>query len=89
MDIGTILPIGAFIISLLALVLTRIDKAKKDGKEDNLVLLNYKVDELKKDFTEFVQKFEKYDYEIDERIDKAIELHIELYHKRRNKNDNR
>lgn len=88
MEIGTIIALCAVVISLLTLVFTRIDKAKKDAKEDNLELLNYKVDELKKDMAELLSKFDKYESEIDEKIDKKIELHIKLYHKRGGKNDN-
>ena len=88
MEIGTIIALGAAVISLLTLVFTRIDKAKKDSKENNLELLNYKVDELKKDVSELLSKFDKYETEIDDRIEKAIELHVKLYHKRGVKNDN-
>ena len=51
-------------------------------------MLNYKVDELKKDMSELLSKFDKYETEIDDRIEKAIELHVKLYHKRGGKNDN-
>jgi outer membrane murein-binding lipoprotein Lpp len=88
MEIGTIIALGAAVISLLTLVFTRIDKAKKDAKEDNLELLNYKVDELKKDMAELLSKFDRYESEIDEKIDKAINLHVKIYHKRGGKNDN-
>jgi len=88
MEIGTIVSIGAVVLSLLTLVLTRIDKAKKDSKENNLELLNYKVDELKKDVSELLSKFDRFDAEIDEKIDKAINLHVKIYHKRGVKNDN-
>lgn len=88
MEIGTLVSIGAVVLSLLTLVLTRIDKAKKDSKENNLELLNYKVDELKEDMSELLSRFDKYETEIDDKIEKAINLHIKIYHKRGAKNDN-
>lgn len=88
MEIGTLVSIGAVVLSLLTLVLTRIDKAKKDSKENNLELLNYKVDELKEDMSELLSRFDKYETEIDDKIEKAINLHIKIYHKRGIKNDN-
>ena len=88
MEIGTLVSIGAVVLSLLTLVLTRIDKAKKDSKENNLELLNYKVDELKEDMSELLSRFDKYETEIDDKIEKAINLHIKIYHKRGVKNDN-
>ena len=81
------LSIVAIIISAITMVfmiinfaLTRKDKAVKDTKEDNYVLLNYKIDELKKDFAEFSSKFDRFENEIDNRIDKAFDTHIKMYH---------
>lgn len=85
MEITVIISISAVLIALITLILNRLDKAKKDGKEDNLELLNYKVDELKKDVAELLSKFDRYEKEIDEKIDEKLDLHIKLYHKNRGK----
>lgn len=84
MEIGTII---AICISVLTLVLTRIDKAKKDGKEDNLTLINYQITEIKDDVKDILLKLDNYDSEIDKRIEKALDLHLKLFHKRSEKND--
>ena len=84
MEIGTIIAIG---ISLLTLVLTRLDKAKKDGKEDNLALINYQITEIKEDVKDILLKLDNYDSEIDKRIEQALDLHLKLFHKRSRKND--
>jgi len=74
-------------VSVLTLVLTRIDKAKKDAKEDSLVLISYQIKELKDDIQKLSDKFDKYENEEDDKINKAIELHEKLYHRRSKKND--
>lgn len=84
MELGTIIALG---ISLLTLVLTRLDKAKKEGQDDNLSLINYQITEIKDDVKDILIKLDSYDSEIDKRIEKALELHIKLYHKRSKKND--
>lgn len=71
--VGTLLGIYNIIVS-------RKDKAIRDTKEDNFGLLNYKVDELRKDFSKFSDKFDKYENEIDARIEKAVNVHIQMYH---------
>ena len=77
MDWTGFLPLG---ISILTLVLTRIDKAKKDAKEDSLILINYQLKELKEDISKLSSKFDLFEKEEEDKIDKAIELHIKLYH---------
>jgi C-terminal processing protease CtpA/Prc len=73
--------IGAVVISLLTLVFTRIDKAKKDAKEDNQVLTNYRLDKIDDKLVKIDNKLDRQNDEIDEKIDKAIDNHIKIYHK--------
>lgn len=82
MEIGTIISIGAMLISLITLILNRRDKAVADTKESNLGLINYRLDKLDEKVDKILNKFDTYDKEVDERIEKAILGHIEMYHKR-------
>lgn len=77
---GEVISLIAVLISLFALILQRIDKAKKEAKEDSLTLINYQLKELKDDIKALTTKFDKFESEEENKIDKAIELHIKLYH---------
>ena len=77
---GEVISLIAVLISLFALILQRIDKAKKEAKEDSLTLINYQLKELKDDIKNLSIKFDKFESEEENKIDKAIELHIKLYH---------
>ena len=78
MDWTSLVAIG---ISILTLTLTRIDKARKDAKEDNLAVIVYQIKELKEDIQKLSDKFDTYEKEEDDKIDKAIQLHEKIYHK--------
>ena len=84
MDWTSLVAIG---ISILTLTLTRIDKARKDAKEDNLAVIVYQIKELKDDIQKLSDKFDTYEKEEEDKIDKAIQLHEKIYHKRSKKND--
>ena len=79
-NLTTVLAIVSIVFCIATFALNRRDKAVKDAKEDNFTLLNYKIDELKRDVTKFADKFDKYEQDIDGRIEKAVDLHIKLYH---------
>ena len=80
MEIAIALSIIGTVISVSTFVINRKDKAVRDTKEDNYGLLNYKIDELRNEFSKFAEKFDKYEAEIDTRIEKAVDLHIKMYH---------
>lgn len=80
LTIAVIISIIGVVISVATFVLNRRDKAVRDTKENNFDLLNYKIDELKDEFTKFADKFDRYENEIDARIEKAVNLHIQMYH---------
>lgn len=75
----------ATILSIYNIIVSRKDKAVRDTKEDNYGLLNYKIDELRNEFSKFADKFDKYEAEIDGRIEKAVNLHIQMYHSNKDK----
>lgn len=87
MELGTIISIGAVVISLTTLILNRRDKAVADTKESNLGLINFRLDQLDKNVQRILAKLETYDKELDERIDRKIHEHVETYHKRGRKSE--
>ena len=77
----------AIVISIISVVITvinfalgRKDKAIKDTKEDNYGLLNYKIDELREGMNRLVDRFDRYEREIDNKLEKAVNNHIKVYH---------
>lgn len=87
MEWKDIVPYTALIVSVLTLVFNRIDKARKDGKEDNMAVISYQVKEIKEDVKDILIKLDKQESEIDEKINKRIEMHELMYHKRSKRND--
>lgn len=83
MEIGTIISIGAVIISLTALLLNRKDKSNKDTKDDGYKWgqVEEKLSNIEKVLAKIETKLDVYDKELDERIDRKIHDHVEMYHK--------
>lgn len=75
----------AFVIINFAI--GRKDKAEKDAKENNQVLINYRLDKIDETLRKINEKLDRYDTEIDEKIEKALENHIAIYHKRSKKGE--
>lgn len=86
-DISIYISVGGFIIALLSLVLTRIDKAKKEGRENNLAVIIYQIGEIKDDIKSLSDKFDRYEEEESKKISKAIEIHERIYHGRGQANE--
>ena len=87
MEWRDLLTYSSILIAAAAFILGRIDKARKDGKEDNIALISYQVKEIKEDVKDILTKLDKQESEIDEKINKRIEMHELMYHKRSKKND--
>jgi peptidoglycan hydrolase CwlO-like protein len=83
MEIGIWVSIGAVVISLIALLLSRKDKSNDDTKEDGYKWgqIEEKLSNIEKALAKIENKLDVYDKEIDERIDKKIHEHVEVYHK--------
>lgn len=82
LTIALALSILGSVLSVSNFVLSRRDKAVKDAKENNLTLINFRLDELDKNVQKILAKLDKYETEIDVRIEKAMKNHIEFYHKK-------
>lgn len=79
----------ALAISILSAVMTvanfvvnRKDKAVKDAKEENIGLIDYRLNELDKKVQKILDKLDDYDKEIKCQIEEAMEHHIREYHRR-------
>lgn len=84
MEIGIIISIVSITIAIASFVLSRKDKAVKDAKENNLELINYRLDKLDENVQKILDKLDTFDSEVDDKIQKAIKQHIEIYHSKGN-----
>lgn len=84
MEIGIIISIVSITIAIASFVLSRKDKAVKDAKENNLELINYRLDKLDENVQKILDKLDAFDSEVDDKIQKAIKQHIEIYHSKGN-----
>lgn len=82
MEITIAISIIACVVSVSSFVLSRKDKAVQQAKENNLTLINYRLDKLDENVQKILDKLDSYEKEIDEKINKAIEDHIKLFHKK-------
>ena len=80
MELTIIISIISCIIAVSGFVLGRKDKAVAETKENNLGLINYRLNELDKNIQKILDKLDSYTDEIDARIEKAIKNHLEMYH---------
>ena len=85
LTIALAISIISVVITVINFALNRKDKAVQDTKENNLALINFRLDQLDKNVQKILTKLDTYDKEVDEKIDKAIQNHIEIYHKRAKK----
>ena len=81
MEITIAISIISVVIAISSFVLGRKDKAVKDAKENNLELINYRLDKLDENVQKILDKLEIFDSEVEDKIQKAIEHHIKEYHR--------
>lgn len=81
MEITIAISIISVVIAISSFVLGRKDKAVKDAKENNLELINYRLDKLDENVQKILDKLDTFDSEVEDKIQKAIEHHIKEYHK--------
>ena len=89
--VGAIISLGAVILSLISLLLSRKDKSNKDTEDDGykwgkldekISNIDKTLTKLESKFDSIESKFDSLDKEVDEKIEKAILVHVESYHKR-------
>lgn len=84
MEITIAISIISVVIAISSFVLGRKDKAVKDAKENNLELINYRLDKLDENVQKILDKLDTFDSEVEDKIQKAIKQHIEIYHSKGN-----
>jgi flagellar biosynthesis chaperone FliJ len=83
MELSMVIAIIGCVIGILSFFYNRKDKDEKNTEESSYKMgqietqLNYISQQIK----DLSDKFDKYDYEVDEKIRKAIETHEKEYHK--------
>lgn len=85
LTIALAISIISVVITVINFALGRKDKAVQTAKENNLTLINFRLDQLDKNVQKILTKLDTYDKEVEEKIDKAIQIHVETYHKRAKK----
>lgn len=85
LTIALAISVISVVITVINFALNRKDKAVQNSKENNLSLINFRLDQLDKNVQKILNKLDTYDKEVDEKIDKVIQNHIEIYHKRAKK----
>ena len=81
MELTIAISLVSVVIAVSSFVLGRKDKAVKDAKENNLELINYRLDKLDENVQKILDKLEIFDSEVEDKIQKAIEHHIKEYHR--------
>ena len=83
MEIGILLSIVACVLSIINFFFGRNDKSKQEEGTSHykMGVIETKIDTISKQIQQLVDKFDRYDVEVDEKINKAIETHIREYHK--------
>lgn len=84
LTIPTVISMTSIIFCIATFVVNRKDKAVQNAKENNMALINFRLDELDKNVQKILDKLDNYDSEIDNRIEKALQIHIKMYHKENN-----
>jgi type II secretory pathway pseudopilin PulG len=85
LTIALAISIISVVITVINFALNRKDKAVQNSKENNLALINFRLDQLDKNVQKILNKLDTFEKEVDEKIDKAIQIHVETYHKRTKK----
>ena len=80
MEITIAISIISVVIAISSFVLGRKDKAVKDAKENNLELINYRLDKLDENVQKILDKLDSYESDTKKIIDEAMEHHIREYH---------
>ena len=87
MEVGTFISVGAVVISLVTLVLNRIDKTRQTTKENHQELIEYQLKELKEDYKNIAsdikdikKMLDTYKETFRTMVREEMEEHIKLYH---------
>lgn len=83
--IGSIISVISVIFCILTFATNRKKDAVQSAKENNLSLINFRLDQLDKNVQKILNKLDTFDKEVKEQIDEAINNHIAIYHKRTKK----
>lgn len=83
MEITMVIAIIGCIIGILSFFFNRKDKDEKSTEESSYKMgqIETQLKYISQQIKELSDKFDKYDYEVDEKIRKAIEIHEREYHK--------
>ena len=83
MELTMIIAIIGCVIGILSFFFNRKDKDEKSTEESSYKMgqIETQLKYISQQIKDLSDKFDRYDYEVDEKIKKAIEIHIREYHK--------
>ncbi len=83
MELSMVIAIIGCVIGILSFFYNRKDKDEKSTEESSYKMgqIETQLKYISQQIKDLSDKFDKYDYEVDEKIRKAIETHEKEYHK--------
>lgn len=83
MELSMTIAIIGCVIGILSFFYNRKDKDEKSTEESSYKMgqIETQLKYISQQITDLSNKFDKYDYEVDEKIKKAIETHEKEFHK--------
>lgn len=83
MELSMVIAIIGCVIGILSFFYNRKDKDEKNTEESSYKMgqIETQLKYISQQIKDLSDKFDKYDYEVDEKIKKAIETHEKEFHK--------
>lgn len=83
MELSMVIAIIGCVIGILSFFYNRKDKDEKSTEESSYKMgqIETQLKYISQQIKDLSDKFDRYDYEVDEKIRKAIETHEKEYHK--------
>lgn len=83
MELSMVIAIIGCVIGILGFFYNRKDKDEKSTEESSYKMgqIETQLKYISQQITDLSNKFDKYDYEVDEKIKKAIEAHEKEFHR--------
>lgn len=83
MELSMVIAIIGCVIGILSFFYNRKDKDEKNTEESSYKMgqIETQLKYISQQITDLSNKFDRYDYEVDEKIKKAIETHEKEFHR--------
>ena len=82
LTIALAISIISVVITVINFALNRKDKAIQNTKENNLELINFRLDQLDKNVQKILNRLDQYDEQALKIVQEEIEKHVLKYHQK-------